>query len=745
MNLNNRPTEGNVSLTPNNLLMSRTGHDFLPRSKGSLIGMDLGMLNESRWWQGPKGRIGGILETSGGNGSLKGSGRGGHTVSQRSITSKAEGDQAKSLKKVANWETLIQEGENQLVEMSKLKQTDNLIKYIGHPAILMLSYELIKSKPGNMTPGISKETLDGMSLRKLEETSSKILEGTFKFKPCPEDKSFGPFFLRKKKRNSLRSFASPCGPARRIEIPKPGKAHCKRPLGIPSPIVVQKAMEIVLNNIFEPTFLDTSHGFRPKRSTHTALLNVAQKFNGATWVIEGDITKCFDTINHKQLLFSIKKQIKCERTCKLVYKALKAGYIQLDKFVEQKYMGTPQGNVLSPLLCNIYMHQLDVFMEDLMAKYNTGKNRSPYLPYFRLQRQKMKYQKAGDFKAAKKIRQQQRRMPTGDPYDPKYRRVRYVRYADDFIVGITGPYSMAVEIKEKITQFLKERMYMELSSAKTKITHFKTGKVHFLGADIKRPGNPKEISSSNLQSKPVRTMIKAGKKVKSRFSPQIIFNAPIQKILKRMVERGFMRWNKEGTQCAPRSVGRLTNLDHADIIRYYNSVIQGFLSYYSFAENMNELGNLIHGLKHSCALTLTKKYKLRVRSKTFAKFGSHLQDPLTKLKLGIPKHFRATGRFSLSNPEFGMEALLRSWTNKLTHTNLLKNCVVCGAACEEMHHVRKIRDLKKRLHLSWFTQQMAAINRKQIPLCIEHHKKLHKNSMTPNERIAFAEGIKKIR
>lgn len=172
----------------------------------------------------------------------------------------------------------------------------------------------------------------------------------------------------------------------------------------------------------------------------------------------------------------------------------------------------------------------------------------------------------------------------------------------------------------------------------------------------------------------------------------------------------------------------MVNMDHADIVRYYNSITRGILGYYSFCDNHKSLGAIVHGLKHSCALTLALKYKLRHRSKVFKKFGSFLREPRSGIQLFIPKTFVRTRKF-LINPPVALSHINRVWNSKLTRSGLLRQCVICGTSPVEMHHVRNLKELRTRKHLDWFTQQMAAINRKQVPLCRDHHVGLHQKKV----------------
>jgi group II intron reverse transcriptase/maturase len=576
-----------------------------------------------------------------------------------------------------------------------------VIHVIASVTTLTLAYETIKSKPGNMTPAffLNGKTLDEVGNQYLGNLSAKLKAGKFKFLP-----------------------------ARRIYIPKPGKTEL-RPLTIASPRekIVQKAMELVFTGIYEPSFLPTSHGFRPGRGTHTALKMIDQVSKSANWFVEADISKCFDNTDHTILMKIISKRIDCAKTLALIRSALKAGYMVPDVPLAQTGdVGTPQGSVISPLLCNIYMHELDLFMENQMQMLNIGKRRRQNPQYSKYLN---KLAKTTLISERIKLRKLMKKVPSRDPMDPKMIRVKYVRYADDFIISVLGPYKLAVDVKQRIEVFLKEELKLQISATKTLITNTKRDSAKFLGTLIRTGKSAKKPYKRD----------KHGRKV--RITPRVSFHAPMKELFDKLKTQGFVKQNNAYGWVTPTALRRIVNMDHADIVGYYNSVVRGILNYYSFADNRKSVGSVARALQMSCARTLALKYKLRFAAKVFKKYGKHLKDPDSETELYLPDTYKRTRRF-YKQAEIGLKRIEKSWTNKLTRSNLNKVAFSVEALPAEMHHVRKIRELKQRKHLDWFTFQMAAINRKQVPLCRDHHQKLHRGSLTQEEKDAFRKGCK---
>jgi len=588
---------------------------------------------------------------------------------------------------------------------------EKLIHIVSDPEILILSYEIIKSKPGNSTPGSDLWTLDSIGMDWFIKTSKVLKAGKFNFKP-----------------------------ARRVYIPKKGRKNPDgsqkfRPLTISSPRdkIVQQAMYLILNAIYEPSFLNSSHGSRPNKGNHSALHYIKYHANGVKWCIEADIESNFPSISHQILLNILSKRIGCSKFLALIKNSIKVGYKENGKFYES-HRGLFQGNITSPILNNIYLHKFDLFMESLKESFHLGTRRRKNPVYRKISYEISKLKTSAEKKV---MRRQLWKVDSKDNMDPKFKRLFYVRYVDDFIVGVIGSRKDTVVIQEKIRTFLSDNLKLTLSDDKTLITHFSKDYIKFLGVHIK---------GSWEKNKRIQTIVKSDLRFKTRVTSRVVLKAPIEELFDKATVNGFFK--KKHGKFIPTNVGWLINLDHADILRFYNSVIRGNLNYFSFANNRKSLGSFVHGLKWSCARTLALKYKLRFSSKVFRKFGSKLKCPTTGIQIYIPKTFKAIKIFGINEPTPD-DILFKKWHNKLTKSNLNKCCIICDSRDRvEMHHVRKIEDLKLKARkkvLDFFTMQMAAINRKQVPLCNLHHKKLHDNSFSKGELKLFKEKIKKIK
>ena len=332
---------------------------------------------------------------------------------------------------------------------------EGLYRQLFNPQLYLLAYGRIYSNKGAMTPGPDVETADGMTLGKIERIIDALRHERYRFKPV-----------------------------KRHYIPK--KDGKQRPLGLPSwsDKLVGEVVRLLLEAYYEPQFSDHSHGYRPARGCHTALSDVAINWTGTTWFIEGDISRCFDRLDHQVMVETLGEKIHDNRLLRLISQMLQAGYLE-DWVWNTTLSGVPQGGVLSPCLSNVYLDRLDKFVETvLMPRYTRGVRRKPNPAYNRVRNAHHSARKRGDRTAARALRKQQRSLPVKDPCDSDYRRLRYVRYADDILLGFAGPKDEAEEIKSRLAQFLHDDLKLELSETKTLITHARTEAARFLGYEI---------------------------------------------------------------------------------------------------------------------------------------------------------------------------------------------------------------------------------------------------------------------
>jgi group II intron reverse transcriptase/maturase len=327
-----------------------------------------------------------------------------------------------------------------------------IYRLMYNPRLFEMAYDKLKSKPGNMTPGINPTTLDGLSSEVMNKIILDLKNESFKFTP-----------------------------GKRVQIPKANGGQ--RPLTVAPPRdkLVQEVMRMILEVIFEPTFSDTSHGFRSGKGCHTALREIKTKFGVATWYIEGDISKCFDSILHEKLMSIIEDKIQDRRFTRLIRKALNAGYFEFKTF-KHSIIGTPQGSIISPILSNIFMDRLDKFVEQLKQQFDRELKPRLNPEWSRYQNRK---NRAKDLKSKRMWHEKMLSIPSRDPKDPSFKKLVYVRYADDWIIGIRGSIADARIILDKVNLFLKSELFLTLNSEKTLITNAKSDRAMFLGTPPK--------------------------------------------------------------------------------------------------------------------------------------------------------------------------------------------------------------------------------------------------------------------
>ena len=575
---------------------------------------------------------------------------------------------------------------------------ERLYRLLFNEELFYVAYQKIASNGGSTTKGSDGRSIDEMSLARIETLIASL-----------KDESYQPH------------------PSRRVHIPK--KNGKTRPLGIPAfeDKLVQEVVRMILEAIYEGHFETTSHGFRPKRSCHTALLHIQKTFNGAKWFIEGDIKGFFDNIDHDVLVGILRERISDDRFIRLIRKFLKAGYVE-DWTFHNTYSGTPQGGIVSPILANIYLDKLDKYVKEYIQHFDKGTKRRPGKESNNLANErkrtvrKLKKVKDGTEKAAlvarlKAIEQERAAFPNGDEMDESYRRLKYIRYADDFILGVIGSKEEAQRIKEDIKSFLSASLALELSEEKTLITH--TGKsAKFLGYEI-------TVTRNNHQRRDVQG------RLRRTYGKRVRLNVSMATLRDKLLEYGAMeiklRNGKEVWKPKCRS-GLIFN-DDLEILDRYNRETVGFCNYYLIANNCVVLHNFRYIMEYSMYKTFAGKYRSTVRkinkkyrlNKLFT--VKYEQQGVIKSRTFYKTSFKR--RTTAFNGSCDIEPYSIADVSRTNLTDRLKaeKCELCGATGKLiMHHVRNLKDLKGKE--SW-ERLMSARKRKTIALCPSCHRLRH--------------------
>ena len=575
---------------------------------------------------------------------------------------------------------------------------ERLYRILFNEELFYVAYQKIASNGGSTTKGSDGRSIDEMSLARIETLIASL-----------KDESYQPH------------------PSRRVHIPK--KNGKTRPLGIPAfeDKLVQEVVRMILEAIYEGHFETTSHGFRPKRSCHTALLHIQKTFSGAKWFIEGDIKGFFDNIDHDVLVGILRERISDDRFIRLIRKFLKAGYVE-DWTFHNTYSGTPQGGIVSPILANIYLDKLDKYVKEYIQHFDKGTKRRPGKESNNLANErkrtvrKLKKVKDGTEKAAlvarlKAIEQERAAFPSGDEMDGSYRRLKYIRYADDFILGVIGSKEDALRIKEDIKSFLSESLALELSEEKTLITH--TGKsAKFLGYEI-------TVTRNNHQRRDVQG------RLRRTYGKRVRLNVSMATLRDKLLEYGAMeiklRNGKEVWKPKCRS-GLIFN-DDLEILDRYNRETVGFCNYYLIANNCVVLHNFRYIMEYSMYKTFAGKYRSTVR-KINKKYRLNKLFTVKYEQKGVIKSrtFYKTSfkrRTTAFNGSCDIEPYSIADVSRTNLTDRLKaeKCELCGATGKLiMHHVRNLKDLKGKE--SW-KRLMSARKRKTIALCPSCHRLRH--------------------
>ncbi|GHO48526.1 maturase [Ktedonospora formicarum] len=481
--------------------------------------------------------------------------------------------------------------------------------------------------------------------------------------------------------------------------------------------LLAEVMRMILNAYFEETFSEHSHGFREEWGCHTALREIYYTWRGCTWIIEGDIADCFGSLDHSLIISALAEHIQDGRFLNLVKKLLDAGYVE-DWKLNKTLSGTPQGSILSPILSNILLSKLDRFVEaELMPQYNKGEKRREHREYKNLMHRAYRLRKNGQKEAAQKVKQQAQKLPSQDPQDPDYRRLRYCRYADDFALAFIGPKDEAEAIKQRLRTFLLEELKLNLSEEKTLITHTRDSAAKFLNYEI-----------VTLQSDTKQTRTRGHKR-------RSINGGIGLKVPRKVVEDKCQRYTRKGK---PIHRAELLNESDYTIIATYQLEYRGLVNYYRMAYNLHTLQKLKWVMEDSLTKTLAHKHKISVR-KVYQKYQAELdvngkkykglqavvpregKKPLVATWGGIPLTWDVTTPIEDKIERY-------HWKRSELEQRLLGQvCEQCGATRMtskiEVHHIRALKDLEKydgREKPQW-VQIMAARQRKTLILCHTCH------------------------
>lgn len=614
---------------------------------------------------------------------------------------------------------------NVLAQLKTNQKARSLWALVNESDLWCAAYAKLAASRGSLTRGGDQETIDAYSMKILNALKTQIIQGQYQF-----------------------------GLTRRVFIPKPQGG--KRPLGVPAfrDRVVQEVIRIILETIFEPRFSPNSHGFRPGRSQHTCMRQIRRDFRATKWFIEGHISKCFDQIDHQSLRKLLQQRIDDKRFIKFVCQGLRTKVLMPDREQVNLKIGTAQGSICSPLLSNIALNPLDRFMQRLKKRIDRGLKRKQNPQYTKAHYGLNKAKREAHKAAVAYYRKQSRKVPSGLPNDPNFLRLSYVRYADDFLIGVIGPYKLATRVKALVQRFLHHRLKLSLNEDKTLITPAKGNTIGFLGFRIQH--------APTIAMKFWRRYQGKWRQIRSIRDGHIRLLADTRKVIKDLAEKRFC--DKSG-KAKPNWVYFHDPQSYA--ISKASSIIRGLDNYYNIANNKRRLTNSVMSIiRSSMAKLFAAKFKLRTQASVYARGGKDLSRPL-KAKTGrtavgktdaqaqawaeeaggrltgpmppIPYTKYATIRKPKLAPlPVGWQPETMGPMQQHGHMTFLENlwgrsgrgrtalqahCAMCAStAGVEMHHVRKMTDLQ---HKSPVEKLIIAANRKSIPLCWFCHKKHH--------------------
>lgn len=607
------------------------------------------------------------------------------------------------------YSTSATEQDSSLIEKKLISKIS--YKNIIHIENLTKGLEKTKS---NVSPGIDGETKANFTDKKLQ-----ILHKSLKHQ------NYAP------------------SPVKKVNIPKPNGGI--RTLGIASQQdkIIQAAILLQLEPVLGKIFFKNSYGSRPSLNCHHALKEIKKKWQNITWIISIDIQKYFDNINH-DLLLKLLENYCDQATIELIRKLIKCGYVNLynnPNHMEPTITGISQGSIISPILSNLYLHQLDQYIVDtLLPLWNRGDSRkfiSGYQNRKKLTAEEKevveKLNLKGLTEAIARLKHNEwinKGLPARDPNDENFRRLHYLRYIDDFLLGFTGTKAEAEEIKNNIENFLSEKLLLKTNQTKSFISHSSDYGIRFLGFYIRYIDSNKIVKDPKIPENDGKGL---GHQLKSTAINSVQLRIPTELILKRAVDRGYGKIRKAGSIRAS-SCRKLSSFDDKLIVQRFSNIIRGLINYYSPANSLSDLWPIVAFYRKSCALTLADKHKLKTAAKAFKRYGPKLKitDPikLNETVLFYPTSLKTTGNFKLTKVNITLstdvlDPIQGSYrSNPKTSTSCqYPNCDRTDNLQE--HHinpVRNIKNMKKSKLQVWMQKNL----RRTVTLCNDHHVEIEK-------------------
>lgn len=620
----------------------------------------------------------------------------------------------------------------------------------------------IKGNKGANTPGVDNRTLDAINRTDIQEIITKLKNKIFQFKPVKR------IMIEKPGKKEKRPLGIPKLTDRIVQE------------------IIRIILEAIYEPVFELQHEDTNYGFRSGKSAIQAIQKLQRKAQNTEWCIEGDIKGAYDNVQHNKLMEILKEKIDDRHFLDLIAQGLKCGSIHNGNY-EHSILGTPQGGIVSPLLFNIYMSKLDEFVlrdvTETINEWNRTEDRKakPVTRSYRkyesiIKSSKMVMNRIREaqlskgnvvFKTWNKEAQEKyiefknkrrtaRNNSSSVPYLDKKKailRLCYVRYADDWVLFLNCSKERAIEIRDRIGRFLAEELGLTLSPEKTLITNAKKERVKFLGFTISYYSeNRRRLSirksTSNLFGVFINRKgwtlttnylmsLQAESHKRRTTGNQLLIGIDQDRLETRLNQKRYI--NKTATRGTRKT--EWTTLSDYEIVMRFNYVIRGLINYYSRpVRDFAILNKYVYLLNYSCAHTLANKHRSSLK-KVFAKYGNPIRATQKQYKakeLAKEKEIQLlnyqeskkifdglkTEKEKEQEKQLQDEDFLHVKINWRTVYKLNKHCVICGSTNRvQMHHIKHVRKMAQTL--KGFAQVIAMLNRKQILVCHECHRRIH--------------------